>query len=60
MTSGLFHGASKAFVLSFSEAVRQEVRGAGESSTALYPGPSHTGFIAAMDNPARTGSAMSS
>lgn len=36
--------ASKAYVLSLSEAVREEVRGSGVSITALCPGPVQTGF----------------
>jgi hypothetical protein len=36
--------ASKAFVLSFSEALAEEVGGTGVSVTALCPGPTTTGF----------------
>ncbi len=36
--------ASKAFVLSFSEALAEEVRGTGVTVTALCPGPTPTGF----------------
>ncbi len=36
--------ASKAFVLSFSEAIANELEGTGVSVTALCPGPSQTGF----------------
>lgn len=36
--------ASKAYVLSFSEALSEEVRGSGVSVTALCPGPTNTGF----------------
>lgn len=36
--------ASKAYVLSFTEAVAEEVRGSGVTLTALCPGPTHTGF----------------
>ena len=36
--------ASKAFVLSFSEAIDEELRNSGVSVTALCPGPVHTNF----------------
>lgn len=36
--------ASKAFVLSFSEAIGEEVKGSGVSVTCLCPGPTATGF----------------
>lgn len=36
--------ASKAYVLSFSEALTEEMRGTGVSVTALCPGPTKTGF----------------
>ena len=36
--------ASKAFVLSFSEALAEEVRGTGVTVTTLCPGPTATGF----------------
>jgi short-subunit dehydrogenase len=39
--------ASKAFVLSFSEAIANEVRGTGVTVTVLSPGPTQTEFIAA-------------
>jgi short-subunit dehydrogenase len=37
--------ATKAFVLSFSEAIAYEVRGSGVSVTCLCPGPVATGFM---------------
>jgi short-subunit dehydrogenase len=39
------YGASKAFVLSFSEALRTELRGSGVSVTAVCPGPVKTEFM---------------
>lgn len=36
--------ASKAYVLSFSEALHDELRGTGVAVTALCPGPTSTGF----------------
>lgn len=39
--------ASKAFVLSFSQAIGNEVKGTGVTVTALCPGPVDTGFQAA-------------
>ena len=38
------YGGSKAFVLSYSEAMRGELRGTGVTVTALCPGPVETGF----------------
>jgi short-subunit dehydrogenase len=38
------YAASKAFVLSYSHAVRAELRGSGITVTALCPGPVETGF----------------
>jgi len=42
--------ASKAFVLSFSEALAEEVQGSGVSVTALIPGPTQTNFAATAGN----------
>lgn len=38
--------ASKAYVLSFSEAIAEELRGSGVTLTTLAPGPTRTGFWA--------------
>jgi short-subunit dehydrogenase len=40
------YAASKAFIQSFAEAVRQEVAGTGVTVTALMPGPTDTAFFA--------------
>lgn len=45
------YGASKAFVVSFSESVRTELRGSGVSVTAVCPGPVRTEFTAAAGIP---------
>ncbi|MGW1494300.1 SDR family NAD(P)-dependent oxidoreductase [Streptomyces sp. NPDC002402] len=42
------YGATKAFVLSFSEAVRVETRGTGVRVLTLCPGPVDTGFLAGL------------
>src|SRR5499426_1344001 len=42
------YAASKAFVLSFSQALWAEARGAGVAVTALCPGPTRTGFVDAL------------
>jgi hypothetical protein len=41
--------ASKAYVLSLSEAISEELKGTGVSVTALCPGPTETGFQARAD-----------
>lgn len=41
--------ATKAYVLSFSEALRNELNGTGVTVTALCPGPTKTGFQDAAD-----------
>jgi short-subunit dehydrogenase len=41
------YGATKAYVLSFSEAIGEELRQSGVTVTALCPGPTQTGFSAA-------------
>jgi uncharacterized protein len=43
------YGASKAFVLSFSEAIRTELRGSGVTVTAVCPGPVPTEFPGVED-----------
>ncbi|MGH7781501.1 MAG: SDR family NAD(P)-dependent oxidoreductase [Candidatus Binataceae bacterium] len=43
------YGATKAFVLSFSEALAEECRGTGVTITALCPGPTRTEFQAVAD-----------
>jgi len=42
--------ASKAFVISFTEAIAEEVRGTGVTVTALIPGPTATNFAATAGN----------
>jgi short-subunit dehydrogenase len=39
--------ASKAYVLAFSEALREEVRGTGVAVCCIAPGPTETGFVEA-------------
>lgn len=43
------YGASKAFVLSFSESLRNELKDTGVSVTALMPGPTETEFFHRAD-----------
>lgn len=43
------YAAAKAFVLSYSQAVRAELRGTGVSVTTLCPGPVHTEFGESAD-----------
>jgi uncharacterized protein len=53
--------ASKAFVLSFSDAIANEVRGSGVTVTALCPGPTGTAFFEAAgltDSPLVKGPVM--
>ena len=52
MPGGAVYAASKAFVLSFSEAIHTEVKGAGVTVTAVCPGPVKTEFTdaAGMEN----------
>jgi uncharacterized protein len=44
MPGSAVYGASKSFVLSFSEAIRTELRGSGVTVTAVCPGPVKTEF----------------
>lgn len=44
------YGATKAFVLSFTEALAYETRGSGVKVLALCPGPTHTEFADVADN----------
>lgn len=41
--------ATKAFVLSFTEALHEEVAGTNLNVTCLCPGPTHTGFVVAAN-----------
>ena len=45
------YGAAKAFVLSYTQALRQELRGTGVTAATLCPGPVRTGFGEAMGIP---------
>ncbi len=45
MPKSATYAASKAFVLSFSEAVHQELKGTGVTVTAICPGPVRTEFV---------------
>ncbi len=52
------YAASKAYITSFSEAIRAELRGTGVTVTSLCPGPVHTEFFDVADrNPAAQQSA---
>lgn len=39
-----WYGAAKAFVLSYTQAMREELRGTGVTAATLCPGPVKTGF----------------
>ena len=39
------YGAAKAYVLSFSQALAEELKGTGVTVTALCPGPTESGFV---------------
>ncbi len=45
------YGAAKAFVLSYTEAMREELRGSGVTASVVCPGPVRTGFGAAAGIP---------
>jgi short-subunit dehydrogenase len=51
------YAASKAYVTSFSEGIRAELRGTGVSVTALCPGPVDTEFFNIAERPDATESA---
>lgn len=48
------YGASKAYVLNFSEALAKELEGFGVSVTCLSPGPTDTGFFNGVDSGSAT------
>jgi short-subunit dehydrogenase len=45
------YGAAKAFVLSYTHAMREELKGTGVTAATLCPGPVHTGFGEALGIP---------
>jgi uncharacterized protein len=52
------YAATKAYVTSFSEALRAELRGTGVSVTALCPGPVDTEFFTIAERPGSNGAQM--
>ena len=52
------YGASKAFVLSYSEALAEELRGTGVRVAAICPGATDTAFLGAMGAPVAATSAI--
>ncbi len=53
MPGSAVYAATKAYVTSFSEALRAELRGSGVIATALCPGPVHTEFQGVASRPGR-------
>ena len=53
LTDIAVYAATKAYVTSFSEAIRAETRGCGITVTALCPGPVHTEFAEVADREKR-------
>jgi short-subunit dehydrogenase len=51
MPGNATYAATKAFVLSFSEAVHNELKGTGVTLTAVCPGPIRTEFMEAAEIP---------
>ena len=45
------YGAAKAFVLSYTDAMREELKGTGVTVATLCPGPVYTGFLEAEGIP---------
>src|SRR5207253_2538906 len=54
LTDIAVYAATKAYVTSFSEAIRAETRGSGITVTALCPGPVHTEFGQVADRESRS------
>jgi uncharacterized protein len=54
------YGASKAFVLTFTESLAEELRGSGVTATALCPGLTRTGMVAELPSAELMGAFMAS